>query len=147
MYSDQQAKNGFRTFVVTLSVSLLLFGAFYYLITDFSTEIDIESSSIGKTETVAYKPQKVSVKGVADQNSVFGEISDTPIDIQPPAVLAGAEESTESTVPDTGSEQIIGMALTMSFFSIAVYILLVGPRKLALREFEKDMTNGPNTGT
>lgn len=138
MYNDQQAKNGFKTFVVTLSVSLLLFGALYYLITDFSTEIDIEDSSIGKTETVAYTPQEVNVKGASDQNSVFSEISESPVDAQPSIVLAGAEESTEATVPDTGSEQIVGFAIAMGFFSIAIYVLLIGPRKFALIGFEKD---------
>lgn len=147
MYSEQQAKNGFKTFVVTLSISLLLFGALYYLITDFSSEIDIETSAKA-TETVAYK---ADVKGTSDY-SVFGEISEIPVDAQSGRVLAehdettgdameameeDTEESTESTVPDTGSEQVIGAVLAMTFFSAAAYMLLVGPRKLALSKFEK----------
>jgi len=143
MYSDQ-AKNGFKTFVVTLSVSLLLFGALYYLITDFSSDIDIEDTSAGKPTTVAYDPS--TVKGTTTQNSVFKDITETPVKTKPATVLAEAddtttttEETTESTVPDTGSETLIGTVLAMGFFSAAVYILVVGPRKFALAGFEKDM--------
>lgn len=144
MYSQQQA-NGFKTFVATLSVSLLLFGALYYLITDFSNEVDIEDTA-SKSGPVAYDPAKV--KG-ASTLSVFGEISEKPTKAQPSVVLAGtdtAEETTESTVPDTGSETLMGTVVAMGFFSATIYILLIGPRKFALAGFERDMTSGVNKG-
>ena len=149
MYSEQQAKNGFKTFVVTLSISLLLFGALYYIITDFSSEIDIESSAKAN-DTVAYIPE---VKGTSDY-SVFGGISEINVDATSGTVLAAgdtvedetvievAEESTESTVPDTGSEQVIGMVLAMGFFSATAYVLVAGPRKLALARFEESAVKG-----
>jgi hypothetical protein len=149
MYNDT-AKNGFKTFVVTLSVSLLLFGALYYLITDFSSDVDIENTA-SKSGTFAYDPI-TTVKGSTTQNSVFGSIVEEPVKTQPAAVLAEtdtitATETTESTVPDTGSETLIGTMISIGFFSAAVYILVVGPRKFAMAGFEKDMTmKGVNEG-
>ena len=151
MYSEQQAKNGFKTFVVTLSVSLVLFGALYYLVTDYPEEIDIETASVTKEDEVAYNGDKTAefaVKGISDkatsensdEDTVFGKINQQAVNAQPSVVMAGAEESTESTVPDTGSEQVLGIAMSMVFFSGALYILLTGPRKFALSGFEKDMT-------
>ncbi len=147
MYTEQQAKSGFKTFVVTLSVSLLLFGALYYLITGFSQEIDIEDSSAtfdgGKT-TVVYNAADASeeVMGATTQSSVFGEIAEAPVDAQPATVLAAGDvaETTESTVPATGSNTLLGITMAVASFSAAAYVLLIGPRKLALSGFERDVT-------
>ena len=142
MYTEQQAKGGFKTFVVTLSVSLLLFGALYYLITGFSQEIDIESPD---TTTVVYNASDVeneSVMGASTQNSVFSEIAQAPVNAQPATVLAAGDvaETTESTVPSTGSNTLLGVTMAIASFSAAAYVLLIGPRKLALSGFERDIT-------
>ena len=148
MYNEQQAKNGFKTFIVTLSVSLLLFGALYYVITDFSDKVDIESSTTEAKNTLSYNSPEV--KGTASY-SVFGEMTNNTVNEKSGVVLAETtetdttttetEESTSATVPDTGSEQIAGMVLAVGSLSMAAYVLLVGPRKLALSAFEKDATS------
>lgn len=147
MYTEQQAKSGFKTFVVTLSVSLVVFGAIYYLITGFSQEIDIESSSAsldaGKTSMVYDSDtQNEQVMGASTQNSVFNEIAQAPVNAQPATVLAAGDaiETTESTVPVTGSNTLLGITMVIVSFSIATYIMFMGPRKLALSGFEKDIT-------
>jgi hypothetical protein len=154
MYStEEQAKNGFKTFVVTLAISLVVFGGLYYLITGFSDEIDIEDTSASMEADIAYK--KTGVQGRT--TSVFQEISEKPVNAHPAAVLAGAdevitEESTESTttttatttstvVPGTGSETLIGTMLSISFFTLTAYTLFVGPRKFALKKFEEEITS------
>ena len=147
MYTEQQAKGGFKTFVVTLSVSLLLFGALYYLITGFSQEIDIEDSSAsvdGGETTVVYNASDVDEKvmGASTQTSVFGEIAQAPVNAQPATVLSSHDvtETTESTVPVTGSNTLLGITMAVASFSATAYVLLIGPRKLALSGFERDIT-------
>ena len=150
MNNEQQAKNGFKTFVVTLSVSLVIFCALYYLITGFSNEINIEdstaSSGVGNT-TVVYKPNEVAesedVKGATTQASVFNEIAQAPVGGQAATVLSEHDETvetTESTVPETGSETMLGVIMTVAAFSAVAYFLLIGPRNLALSGFEKEIT-------
>ena len=150
--NNEQAKNGFKTFVVTLFVSLVIFGALYYLITGNSKTVNIDSySAVTKTETVAYNPEGPSqegevwydaknVKGVGSERSYFGNLTDTPVDNAAPTVLAGADEATESSVPDTGSNTLAGTIFVLGSFSVALYAILVFPRKFALSGFEKEVT-------
>lgn len=148
--NNEQAKNGFKSFVVTLSVSFVIFGALYYLITDASDTASIDSySSVEKTETVAYNPNDNKgqvwydgrdIKGIGSERSYFGDLVDTPVDNAEPTVLAGADESTESTVPDTGSNTLAGTIFVLGSFSVALYAILIFPRKFALSGFEKDVT-------
>ena len=147
MYTEQQAKSGFKTFVVTLSVSLLLFGALYYLITGFSQEIDIEDSSAstdGGETTVVYNASDANkeVMGATTQSSVFGEIAQAPVNAHPETVLAAGvfAKTTESPVPATGSNTLLGITMAVASFSAAAYVLLIGPRKLALSGFEREIT-------
>jgi hypothetical protein len=52
MNNSTQAKNGFKTFIITFGISLLVFGFFYYLLSDVSVEnISIEDQS---ANTVGY---------------------------------------------------------------------------------------------
>lgn len=148
--NNEQAKNGFKSFVVTLFVSLIIFGALYYLITGASGTTNIESySAVTETEMVANNSNEdksqvwydgKNVKGVGSERSYFGDLVDTPVDDAAPKVLAGADESTESTVPDTGSNTLAGTILVLVSFSIALYAILVFPRKFALSGFEKEAT-------
>lgn len=161
MNKELQAKNGFKTFIVTLSVSLVIFSAIYYLITDSTGNVDIESSD----------PVAFEVKG-ASTESVFKDISTKPTHADP-AVLQAAdttedttgdameedamvddtttgtdatdntameEEVEEATVPDTGSETLVGTMMALGFFAAAVYMILAGPRKLAIAEFENKIS-------
>ena len=50
--NSQIAKNGFKTFIVTLSISLMLFGVLYYLVSlAGSKKVDIESASANSSAT------------------------------------------------------------------------------------------------
>jgi len=134
MYNDQ-AKNGFKTFVATLAISLAVFGAAYYFLTDISGTADIEAENQTKKEdVVAYK---------TDTDNLFKTLNTTKVDTIP-AVLSGADvvestEATEATVPDTGSETMIGTILALGAFSAAVYFVIANPRKFALTGFEKEL--------
>lgn len=163
MNYETQAQNGFKTFVITLGISLIAFSAIYYLVSDVSGNVDIES----KTEkAVVVQTPKQEVAGATVQSqptpnaqlaaqpntvpaptpavaqpSVFNEISQKPVNAKPmvTSVLGAATETTQSTVPNTGSETLIGTLLAGGFFSIALYLLMVGPRKLAIEGFENEM--------
>uniref|UniRef100_A0A7C4TP11 Uncharacterized protein n=1 Tax=candidate division WWE3 bacterium TaxID=2053526 RepID=A0A7C4TP11_UNCKA len=136
---ETQAQNGFKTFIVTLVVSLIAFSAIYYLVADVSGNVDIESG--GDQAMVQTPQQQVASSQDSKPASVFEEISQKPVDSKASmvAVLGAADESTESTVPNTGSETLVGTMLAGAFFSVALYFLLVGPRKLAIQGFENDV--------
>lgn len=141
MDKNTQAKNGFKTFVVTLSVSLVIFSAIYYFVTDYSSDVDIENydDSIG-----------ANVKGDSDsKETVFGTINAgdaNPVDTSKtaPRVLAEEDtiETTESTVPDTGSGTLVGTILGVGSLAAAGYAILVGPRNLAMAGFENKVLRG-----
>ena len=93
------------------------------------------------------------------KESVFGELANKPVDSQPRAVLAAGDTTVgdgmaaaddvttdvddttpESTVPSTGiSGPTAGIIISSTIFGIVGYILLIGPRKLALSSFEKNV--------
>ncbi len=141
MSTEQQAKNGFKTFLVTLIVSLVLFGGIYYLLTGFSTDVDIEdsSSSMGTTKVIG-KPSN------STEDSVFNQIAQAPVGGRPGTVLSGTDQTqettgtTESTVPVTGSDTLLGVTMAVASFSAVAYLLFLNPRKLALNSFERDIT-------
>lgn len=138
--NNAQAKNGFKTFIITLSISLVVFSALYYFITDSSPEISIEDDNV----------EVSSVEVVnEDDPSVFGTIAmeskTIPATGQQAAVLAGTDvvdttETTQSTtpVPDTGSTQItMGLLVSFVILSLGTYLIKLGPRNLALASFEQ----------
>ncbi|MBI2414301.1 hypothetical protein HYV31_00445 [candidate division WWE3 bacterium] len=150
MNYETQAQNGFKTFVITLSISLVAFSAIYYLISDVSGNVDIENSE----KAVVVQTPKQEVAGTTSsqdmaggklaldtQPSVFSEISQKPVNAKTAVVgvLGAASESTQSSVPDTGSETLSGALLAGGFFAIALYLLMVGPRKLAIEGFENEI--------
>jgi len=126
-----EEKNGVKTFVITLAISMVVFGALYYLISDFSKEVNIESSSIS-----------VNIK----KDSPFESLTAQKFDAGAPAVLGTttdeATETTESTspAPDTGSNDVLVLALSTLAILGAAYLALIGPKKFALSDFEKNTT-------
>lgn len=205
MNNSTQAKNGFKTFIITFGVSLLIFGFFYYLLSESSVDdVSIESdtaqsnvvrnespssthkekevasrdvkqqaSNLGtdvtneakpvleNTDTVAPKtvgPSKVDsvtapqVAGVSETrsssngvDSPFGELNKQSYDVQSPEVLAGADESTQSTaaVPETGDfTMTLALVTSLGLLGFFVYILFLNPRKYALSKFEEDIRQG-----
>jgi len=140
MSNTYQAKSGFKSFVLTLSLSLVIFSALYYVVTDMSKEVDIEKEE---------EQNKVTVN---TEDSIFKRLSEQTSNNREGTVLAGAEtaggtpstldtaeETTESTVPDTGSNTFMGIATGFILLTAALYMIINGPRKLALSEFEKDV--------
>ncbi|MFC1622072.1 hypothetical protein ACFL13_01670, partial [Patescibacteria group bacterium] len=112
---------GFKTFILTLVVSLLVFSALYVVINE-----DSSAETLGVEEKVSSDVQM--------QGSVFEELVNQEVETEPRAVLAGTdtadtttppEEDTtpESTVPDTGiSGPTLGILLTTGLLAIAWYL-------------------------
>ncbi|OGC57252.1 hypothetical protein A3H26_03010 [candidate division WWE3 bacterium RIFCSPLOWO2_12_FULL_36_10] len=129
-----EEKNGVKTFVVTLAISMVVFGALYYLISDFSKEVNIESSSISAN----VKNEK--------KDSPFESLTAQKFDDNAPAVLGTTTDTTTETtegtssVPVTGSNDIIVFALSTLAILCATYLALMGPKKLVLPNFEKNAT-------
>jgi len=142
MSTEDQAKNGFKTFVTTLVVSLVVFGGAYHFLTNLSpsSSLDAENFESRSSGSLAYTPNSGDVEGVNTGSSVFDVINSTEVAASAPAVLAGEDttETTETTVPETGSETLIGTVVGMSALALATYLVFVGPRNLALKTFEKD---------
>lgn len=140
--TNEQAKNGFKTFIITLSVSLIVFSALYYLINvSVSRKVDIEQneSVVGSvlpasTEAKVETPKK---------ETVFGPIANTKVASQPKVVLAGSTtQTTQSTtpVPVTGStEMTYALLISSVIISLGTFMYLAGPRKAAIASFEKDV--------
>jgi hypothetical protein len=157
--NEHQARSGFKTFIITLGLSLVVFGALYYIITDSSNEVNIEDESAQGSETLARSDQRVFKKLAEEKVEVPSRAvlaaKDEPEkhsdgDVLAAAntsassggageVLAGADESAEATVPDTGSNDVVAMIVALSLFSVAAYALFAGP-KLSLSKFERDIT-------
>ena len=145
--NSQSAKNGFRTFILTLSVSLIVFSLIYYAIsnTSDSSKKSLEFSSADK-ET-AYVVETVA--GVSDdqEESVFADIKENSN--QGGYVLALTDESepedpvqvqsTESAqTPDTGVFSItVGLSLSLIMFVLGLFVISKNPRNLALTSFER----------
>jgi len=141
MNNSAQAKNGFKTFIATLVLSLGTFAVLYYVTTD----------SQRTAEPVNVKtPQKVLGKSTTTderkaQSNVFKDLSKKRIDTPAKVVLAGADEQTQSTesapVPETGTIQITaGFIASLVILTIGLYVIKADPRKKALRSFENSIT-------
>lgn len=151
MNNSEQAKNGFKTFLITFGVSLLVFGFFYYLLSDTSAnEISIEdetASTLGYTKTTeetAETPKVDVTKEVASaEDTPFGKLSNQKLDTQSRVVLAGAtSQTTQSTtpVPETGDFTItVALLTSLSLIGFFIYLLVLNPRKYALSKFEEDV--------
>lgn len=164
MNNSDSAKKGFRTFILTLSISLLVFSAIYYGLTTYTPqntldEKKVEMADVSRTEDVsvpkvedkassvqgAGDEETSSVKGISDKKTLFGEINDKkpqakPQEVEVLAGVAPVRQTTQSTtsVPDTGLvEMTIGLALSLIFFVAAMTYNFMNPRKLALSKFER----------
>lgn len=160
MNSDS-AKNGFKTFILTLSISLIVFSVVYYLVTNSSADnssAPYQASTAPVTteplpsDALALEVDTGQVEGISDtssDSSIFGEIADKPVDTSPVnegVVLAGATSSptasqttgSGSAVPETGTVEITaGLLVSLVFFLTGMYYIASNPRKSALGGFEK----------
>ena len=149
-----------KNIAVIAFVSVLLFGIFYYLITDVtstpSSDLKAQSQKVvadsaeqtylaenSKSKAVKTNTDSGSsdsdVKGDKTEVSVFKALSTQKADTQAKVVLAGADEQTpESTVPDTGTNTIFGAFVMSSLIMFAgIYMLMTQPKDVALAKFEK----------
>jgi len=131
-----------KSIVVISLVSVLLFGIFYYLITDVSnSSSDLKASN--KVELSAAQNFSASteenVKGDSVEKSVFKDLSTQKADVQPKMVLGGSDQqTTQSTVPATGSNTIFGAFVVSSLIMFTgIYLLITQSKTAALAKFEK----------
>ncbi len=157
--NSESAKNGFKTFILTLSVSLVVFSVIYYVITNFSDKT--AGSSEYRASVVQEAPQQVeqpqdsqqqpAVAGAetTKKDTVFGTLANaTPPQEYKGVVLAGstvATQATQSTVPDTGLAGItVGLFSSLFVFALGIFYVARNPRKVALSEFEKEILKDRN---
>ena len=145
-------KKGFGTFILTLSISLIVFSTIYYLMTNSSSESDQPDTSLSSVSKVVDQNAPPSVQGDADsQKTIFGEIAEVNPSVPYKQVLAGATEAeTDATVSqttqspanlDTGITSItLGLFFALILFSATIVFVYNNPRKMALSTFEKKTT-------
>jgi cobalamin biosynthesis Mg chelatase CobN len=180
MNSKTQAQKGFKTFILTLAISLAVFSGIYYIINTDNSEQKTSAQNSANQESSVLDARVESATDATDttdtanksaedqtadsstnneneksQDSVFETLANSKItDTQSPtvagvsqekAVLSGSDQATttetsQSTVPVTGiSGPTVGIILTLVILSLVAYIYFVGPRKMALSSFEKDL--------
>ena len=142
MNQAEQAQKGFKTFILTLSISLIVFSAVYYFITN--------SSSISATPDIESDNQMTrsedSANKTADASNVFGTLANQKItDVQPQAVLAGSDVATQPTqstgTPGGGIVSItIGLIVSIAIFLFGMFVIANDPRRMAIRNFEDKFT-------
>lgn len=151
MNNSESAKKGFRTFILTLAVSLMVFSAVYYVLTTYTQNNEPLNTIVAVEEKVEESAGEkalandlsAEVQGAKDEKTVFGEIADKKPQVMTQAVLAGATSApqtpeTTSSVPVTGfSEMTVGLILSLALFVGAMIYTVKNPRKLALAKFEK----------
>lgn len=144
------AGKSFRTFLLTLSVSLILFSGVYYFLTMNASKSDGLGNSLNEKTTVIpvsavpTTPVQGTVAGASTEKSVFGEIASIDTGGQTRQVLAGSTTTPQTTTsaPDGGTVGVtIGLFSALIFFIAGLYIVSRNPRKLALDSFEKKITN------
>jgi hypothetical protein len=155
MNNSESAKKGFKTFILTLSISLMVFSAVYYILSSYGTDTGMSGVQDNEVANamITEKKESPGVQGAKDEKTVFGEIvNKKPLDktLEVQAVLAGATsapETTQSTtaVPGTGyTEMTIGLILSLILFIGAMIYNLMNPRKMALSKFERDALGKSN---
>lgn len=157
--NSESAKNGFKTFILTLSVSLVVFSVIYYVITNFSDKTasssEYRASVVQEVSQQEEQPQdsqqQPAVAGAETEkkDTVFGALADSTISQEPKGVvLAGstvATQTTQSTVPDTGLAGItVGLFSSLFVFALGIFYVARNPRKVALSEFEREVLKDRN---
>jgi hypothetical protein len=142
MNQAEQAQKGFKTFILTLSISLIVFSAVYYFITNSSS---ISATPDIESDTQVTQAQEENKK--AEAASPFGTLATQKItDVQPAAVLAATDTAMEPTqasgTPSGGVESItIGLIVSVAIFLFGMYVIANDPRRMAIKSFEDQFTN------
>jgi len=105
MDNTQQPKNGFKTFLITVSISLIVFSAIYLFLTDSADEEGIESEIAQAPVETQQEPaatEKPEVQGTADTPPVQEEPKDVTADtVNAFGALAEEEIEEEGQVVET----------------------------------------------
>jgi hypothetical protein len=158
---SQQTK-GLSTFVLTLSISLIVFSAAYYLMTYKSSQS--ESFSDPSTANVVVKEEEQNdpitdaSSKVSEDKTVFGSIADAKPNTGYRQVLSGSDAmpsgtqvDNDSTTPqtttsanlETGITSVtVGLVLSFVLFAFTMVFVYKDPRKIALSTFEKNVSKG-----
>lgn len=146
MNSFDHAQKGFKTFIVTLTISLVVFSILYYFLSN-KPEADINGNT-GAKETA-------TVSGYVASASPFEDLANKKMDVPRRAVLAGTTVAGETdpnsipvetaaapqaspSVPNTGTTEVtIAFVVSGILLLIGFYVLYLNPRKLALQSFER----------
>lgn len=158
----KQSTKGLSTFVLTLSISLIVFSAIYYFMTTKTPTSDYDDVRVGvATETELEEEQDSQPitdntgEEVAAGSSIFGQLASASPDSYSGQVLAGTD-AVESEVPtevpaevsettqsnlETGVTSItFGLISALALFISGMVFIHKGPRKVALNTFEKNIT-------
>ncbi len=148
-YSVQtSAGRSFRTFLLTLSVSLILFSTVYYFLTTNASrpealETSLNEKTVKKVSDDSEVKNQGEVAGLAAK-TVFGEIASKETGGQVRQVLAGSTDTPQTTTaaPSTGTTSVtIGLFSALIFFIASLFIVSKNPRKLALSSFERKISD------
>lgn len=156
-----QSTKGLSTFVLTLSISLIVFSAIYYLMTtnsvsqdDYKVEVVSESKvteePVSQPVTENASNEKTTAK-VEEDSSVFGKLASASPESYKGQVLAGTDPLPSGSAPEvrqttasnleTGVTSITaGLIASFILFISAMIFIYRNPRKLALNTFEKKIT-------
>ncbi|MBD3365940.1 hypothetical protein GF360_01200 [candidate division WWE3 bacterium] len=150
MNNSYQAKNGFKTFLVTLIISLGVFAAVYYLTSYPTYQLDIEEStgdSMGRVESleedVEASDEKGAVAGDKDAReedsaeSPFADLNKTEVSVPRRSVLAGADGATEeetatgtttttTTTPETTESTVPDTGILSITLSLVASLVILG---------------------
>lgn len=136
---SNSAASSFRTFILTLSISLIIFSVVYYFMSSSGVDTDVFENALTDSSIL-----EEDVKGTSSE-SVFGEIATKEPEAQATFVLAEADEVTQTTesttsVPETGIFSITsGFFIALTLFVAGLVIVSSNPRKLALNTFERSV--------
>lgn len=158
-----QSTKGLSTFVLTLSISLIVFSAIYYMMTtnsvsqeDYKVEVVSESKVTEEStqQSISQNTEKAETAVVVEKEedkTVFGKLASSSPEKYKGQVLAGSDplpseiplevvETTTSNL-ETGVTSItVGLISSFIMFISAMVFIYRNPRKLALNTFEKKIT-------
>lgn len=106
MNNSQQAKNGLKTFLITVAISLVVFTGLYYLITGSNNEEEVtleEQTTEVEPEQVTANVQETTTGD--PETSVFESLSEEEVEVEE-ADLAYVDESSEESV--VNNENVLG---------------------------------------
>ncbi len=158
---SQQTK-GLSTFVLTLSISLIVFSAAYYLMTYRSDKSDSFSDPSSANVVVKEDEQGAPVTDSSvvrsEDKTVFGSIANAKPNASYKQVLAGTDattsddevatttavqQTTTSANLETGVTRVtVGLILSLVLFAFTMIFVYKDPRKVALGAFEKNVSKG-----